>query len=413
MENNEQKLNSTAGSVKSIHQEGTHPEKVAINEESKCDLEPHCSENVKEPNVRQKRKKVSQKLDAPVTSDGKQALDHRSVDKETIVSSQPAPSSEALGNLSKANGKRLKLDLKNHQEQQRADPTSPLGLLHEDKVIVRSKPPIPPKPDVRTIPPPSQGQQRVSISPTATPQTKGKKQQVTEAHNAHTVQKVLAQNEQMRLELSELRTSLAAERNAVRVLRAQNESDLRKTKSECKKLQEALQHQKRHSQAQCPSVSVGGGTPARRTHRGGSGEHEPTSGWSSESRGQQQHHHQQQCCLEVLKLNQEISALRETNRFLEEKYQISSEAERQKASDIRVQRDLHELRLTQLSKSARNEIQRMLEELKSKDRSIAQLKKELQAALAAQAGAVVGGCRKERKAAKNSAQQSHEVSDLW
>lgn len=40
--------------------------------------------------------------------------------------------------------------------------------------------------------------------------------------------------------------------------------------------------------------------------------------------------------------------------------QISSEAERQKASDIRVQRDLHELRLTQLSKSARNEIQRMV-----------------------------------------------------
>ncbi|XP_050068072.1 protein lava lamp isoform X2 [Anopheles maculipalpis] len=214
----------------------------------------------------------------------------------------------------------------------------------------------------------------------------------------------------MRLELSELRSSLAAERNAVRVLRAQNESDLRKTKSECKKLQEALQHQKRHSsaQTQCQNVSVSGGTPAKRPHRG-SAEQEPQGGgWASETRGP---HHQQQCCLEVLKLNQEISALRETNKFLEEKYQISSEAERQKASDIRVQRDLHELRLTQLSKSARNEIQRMLEELKSKDRSIAQLKKELQAALAAQAG-TGGGCRKERKAAKNSAQQSHEMRKL-
>uniref|UniRef100_A0A1Y9IG04 JAKMIP_CC3 domain-containing protein n=1 Tax=Anopheles gambiae TaxID=7165 RepID=A0A1Y9IG04_ANOGA len=415
MENIEQTTSVSAGTVETMLKNASTPEQVAKNEGLNCkaDTAEYC-DNVKETNVRQKRKKASEKIDASGVTDVKPSLDHRSVGREPIVSSHPAPSSEAMGNLSKANGKRLKLDLKTHPEQQhKPEPTSPLGLLHEEKVIVRSKPPIPPKPDVRTIPAPSQGQQRVSISPTGTPQSKGcKKQQVTEAHNAHTVQKLLAQNEQMRLELSELRTSLAAERNAVRVLRAQNESDLRKTKSECKKLQEALQHQKRHSQAQCQSVSVGGGTPAKRAHRGGSGEHEPTGGWGSESRGQQQQQqHQQQCCLEVLKLNQEISALRETNRFLEEKYQISSEAERQKASDIRVQRDLHELRLTQLSKSARNEIQRMLEELKSKDRSIAQLKKELQAALAAQTGAG-GGCRKERKAAKNSAQQSHEMRKL-
>uniref|UniRef100_A0A240PLZ0 JAKMIP_CC3 domain-containing protein n=1 Tax=Anopheles epiroticus TaxID=199890 RepID=A0A240PLZ0_9DIPT len=411
MENTEKQLSETAGLVKTILAKGSQPERVAKTEGVRCDESPAVQcDSTKEPNVRQKRKKVSEKLDvASVPVDCKSPLDHRSGGKEPTVPVQPVPSSEAMGNLSKANGKRLKLDVKTHQEQQhKPEPTSPLGLLHEDKVIVRSKPPIPPKPDVRTITPPSQ--QRITVSPTATAHTKGKKQQVTEAHNAHTVQKLLAQNEQMRLELSELRTSLAAERNAVRVLRAQNESDLRKTKSECKKLQEALQHQKRHSQAQCQTVSVGGGTPPKRAHRGGPGEHEPTNGWGSESRGQQ-HPHQQQCCLEVLKLSQEISALRETNRFLEEKYQISSEAERQKASDIRVQRDLHELRLTQLSKSARNEIQRMLEELKSKDRSIAQLRKELQAALAAQTGAG-GGCRKERKAAKNSAQQSHEMRKL-
>lgn len=41
-------------------------------------------------------------------------------------------------------------------------------------------------------------------------------------------------------------------------------------------------------------------------------------------------------------------------------FQISSEAERRKAADIRVQRDLYELRLTQLSKSAKNEIQRLV-----------------------------------------------------
>lgn len=48
-----------------------------------------------------------------------------------------------------------------------------------------------------------------------------------------------------------------------------------------------------------------------------------------------------------------------------------------------------------------------LEELKSKDRSIGLLKKEISAL---QGGG--GGAKKERKAAKNSAQQSQEVSDI-
>uniref|UniRef100_A0A182LUD3 Uncharacterized protein n=1 Tax=Anopheles culicifacies TaxID=139723 RepID=A0A182LUD3_9DIPT len=331
MTNEEQQSTASAGSVKTIlsnaaiqaAQQTSGEEDT--RERSYRDVLKNVSlkfeaDNPKETNVRQKRKKAAEKLDANVLFDGKPALDHRSMEKESTVSTQPAPSSEALGNHSKANGKRLKLDLKSNQENQPVDPTSPLGLLHEEKVIVRSKPPIPPKPDVRTLPVSSQGQHKVSGAP-ATPHTKGKKQQVTEAHNAHTVQKLLAQNEQMRLELSELRSSLAAERNAVRVLRAQNESDLRKTKSECKKLQEALQHQKRHTQAQgqCTSAPVGGGTPAKRAHRGSSEQQDPHGGWTSETRGP----HQQQCCLEVLKLNQEISALRETNKFLEEKYQVS------------------------------------------------------------------------------------------
>uniref|UniRef100_A0A1Y9H206 JAKMIP_CC3 domain-containing protein n=1 Tax=Anopheles dirus TaxID=7168 RepID=A0A1Y9H206_9DIPT len=410
--------NDTDGSVRSILKDESsneHGDDVAKSECVKGDVKSvEHSDGYKETNVRLKRKKASEKRDTSINTDGPSSQEHLSVAKDPAVASQPTPSSEALGNLSKANGKRLKLDLRNHHEQHAGEPSSPLGLLQGEKVVVRSKPPIPPKPDARSIP--AQGHQpRVTTPPTVPGVPKGKKQQVTDAQNAHTVQKLLAQNEQMRLELSELRSSLAAERNAVRVLRAQNESDLRKTKSECKKLQEALQHQKRHSAAhQCPGATApGGGTPAKRAHRGTSEQAEqPPNGWGPELRGLHQQQ-QQQCCLEVLKLNQEISALRETNRFLEEKYQISSEAERQKASDIRVQRDLHELRLTQLSKSARNEIQRLLEELKSKDRSIAQLKKELQAALAAQqVAAAGGGCRKERKAAKNSAQQSQEMRKL-
>ncbi|XP_065086879.1 uncharacterized protein LOC135708703 [Ochlerotatus camptorhynchus] len=256
--------------------------------------------------------------------------------------------------------------------------------LNSDSKIVASKPPIPPKPDATKS---TQHNEKCT--------GKSKKQVVSEAHNALTVQKLLAQNEQMRLEINDLRSNLATERNAVRVLRAQNESDLRRTKTECKKLQEALSHKKRNGAVQTSSISSA--SAPKRPHRtGGGGE----SASSDDNVGQVTIN---QLNLDILKLNQELSAMRETNKFLEEKIQISSEAERRKASDIRVQRDLHELRLTQLTKSAKSEIQRLLEELKSKDRSIGLLKKEISAL---QGGG--GGAKKERKAAINSAQQSLE-----
>lgn len=270
--------------------------------------------------------------------------------------------------------------------------------LHEGEpvtVVVNGKPPIPPKPDVAKAP-----------SPPAT--TKSKKHAVSEAHNALTVQKLLAQNDQMRLEINELRTSLATERSAVRVLRAQNESDLRRSKTECKKLQEALSHQKRNSAAPTQSYSATKQKPSQARPEGEQQQGAAASSGSSSNGGQT--HALNQLNLEVLKLNQELSALRETNKFLEEKIQISSEAERRKASDFRVQRDLYELRLTQLTKSAKSEIQRLLEELKSKDRNIGLLKKEI---LALHGGGGGGGAstatKKERKAAKNSAQQSQEM----
>lgn len=290
----------------------------------------------------------------------------KQIDKENVQ-----PSSMAGVNPGSSSNKRMKMD-----------------PLNSDSKIVASKPPIPPKPDATR-----------STHHNEKSTGKSKKQVVSEAHNALTVQKLLAQNDQMRLEINDLRSNLATERNAVRVLRAQNESDLRRTKTECKKLQEALSHKKRNGAIQTSSISA---APApKRPHRTGGG---GGSASADDNVGQVMIN---QLNLDILKLNQELSAMRETNKFLEEKIQISSEAERRKASDIRVQRDLHELRLTQLTKSAKSEIQRLLEELKSKDRSIGLLKKEISAL---QGGG--GGAKKERKAAKNSAQQSLEMRKL-
>ncbi|XP_055539946.1 protein lava lamp isoform X2 [Wyeomyia smithii] len=293
--------------------------------------------------------------------------DHQSrVLKQSDAENIPPPASTVISAAGFSSSKRIKID------------------PQVDGKIVASKPPIPPKPETGT----RSAQQQLGTG-------KSKKHAVCETQNALTVQKLLAQNEQMRLEINELRASLATERGAVRVLRAQNETDLRRSKNECKKLQEALTHQKRSSTANTLAH--------KRSNRSASSSAEDRHSVQSGHTASYVH----QLNLDILKLNQELSAMRESNKFLEDKIQISSEAERRKASDMRVQRDLYELRLTQLTKSAKSEIQRLLEELKSKDRNTALLRKELSALQKA------GGTKKkERKAAKNSAQQSQEMRQL-
>lgn len=101
------------------------------------------------------------------------------------------PSSTVSVNTGNSSNKRMKMD-----------------PLNSDSKVVASKPPIPPKPDATK-----------STHHSEKSTGKSKKQVVSEAHNALTVQKLLAQNEQMRLEINDLRSNLATERNAVRVLR--------------------------------------------------------------------------------------------------------------------------------------------------------------------------------------------------
>lgn len=122
----------------------------------------------------------------------------KQTDKENV---QPLSSSLAASvgvNTGSSSNKRMKMD-----------------SLNSDSKIVASKPPIPPKPDASK---PSAHHTNSSIS-SEKGSGKSKKQVVNDAHNALTVQKLLAQNEQMRLEISDLRSNLAQERNAVRVLR--------------------------------------------------------------------------------------------------------------------------------------------------------------------------------------------------
>ncbi|XP_059622155.1 GRIP and coiled-coil domain-containing protein 2 isoform X2 [Phlebotomus argentipes] len=210
--------------------------------------------------------------------------------------------------------------------------------LKVDDKVVTAKPPLPPKPDK-------------AASAKIAPKT-DKVRRKAEENKATLVQKLNAYAEQLRLEVTELKSSLINERNAVRALRAQIEANTRKAKVETKKHQEALLRK----------VSV----PSQAT-AGKKSTSTPTTSVGTDCT----------ILLDTGKLSQEISILRDANKCLEEKFQITSEAEKRKSADMRELKDSYELRLTQITKSAKTEIHRLLEEIKSKDRMVRQLKKEL------------------------------------
>ncbi|XP_067644535.1 putative leucine-rich repeat-containing protein DDB_G0290503 isoform X2 [Eurosta solidaginis] len=141
--------------------------------------------------------------------------------------------------------------------------------------------------------------------------------------NVQTIQKLNALTEQLRLEINELKSNLTTERGAVRVLRAQNESETRKWKNEVKRLQNALELLKKSNNT-TPAGAI------KKPIEVGN-ENLPNASTTANNLIMNQ---------EVQRLTNEVIALKEANRALEEK--------------------------------------KMLEEIKTKERSIGQLKKELQ-----------------------------------
>ncbi|KAH8395549.1 hypothetical protein KR222_006764, partial [Zaprionus bogoriensis] len=171
--------------------------------------------------------------------------------------------------------------------------------------------------------------------------------------NVDTIQKLNALAEQLRLEVNELKSSLITERGAVRALRAQNDADSRKWRCEVKRLQHSLESAKKSNVAKKPNELA----------------LEASNGQVAAD-GLINH--------EIQRLTNEVAVLKEANRTKEEKTQIIGQADRQKAADMRQLKTAYENRLTQIQKSAKIEITRLLEEIKTKERNIGQLKKDLQ-----------------------------------
>jgi JAKMIP CC3 domain len=150
---------------------------------------------------------------------------------------------------------------------------------------VTNKPPLPPK-----------------------PQNLSKMKKKIEQFNEQTVGKLSAQTDQLRLEIVELKAALTTEKNAVRVLRAQHESENRKAKADIRRLQDLVQKENAKKSAV---------PPVKRVTKDQNGLNDATTVTTPLS-----HHN---FAPELVKLNNEITALKDANRSLEEKYQVSVE----------------------------------------------------------------------------------------
>lgn len=150
--------------------------------------------------------------------------------------------------------------------------------------------------------------------------------------------------ERLRLENMTLKKSLDIERSEVRALKARHESTLRNLKTEYKKKEEVLEKQLRTNK------------PDRTTD----------TTQLNENR-----------LLELKKLTIEIQSLKSANKGLQQKLKVAQSAECDRAAELRAQVAKHAALEHAARRDARAQCHKLLEEIKSKERVILQLKREV------------------------------------
>ncbi|GAB0092302.1 hypothetical protein DMENIID0001_072920 [Sergentomyia squamirostris] len=206
---------------------------------------------------------------------------------ETVVTKKPPVPIKRKKNVSVSDKSVIGVD--SSQESIRTTVAMNKRLKVEDKVVT-AKPPLPPRPEKLN---------QVKIAPKS-----DKVKRIAEENKATLVHKLNAYAEQLRLEVTDLKSALITERNAVRALRAQIEANTRRAKVETKKHQEALLRK-----ISIPATSGKKSTTASVLKK------DDTPSTTTVG---------VECSLllDTGKLNQEISILRDANKCLEEKFQV-------------------------------------------------------------------------------------------
>ncbi|KAL4709700.1 hypothetical protein ACJJTC_007431 [Scirpophaga incertulas] len=150
--------------------------------------------------------------------------------------------------------------------------------------------------------------------------------------------------ERLRLENATLKKLLGVERSEVRALKAQHDSALRNIKTESKKREAILEKQ------------------LRNVNRSDKISEDCLTGNSK--------------LIEIKKLTTEIQSLKSANKGLQEKLKVAQTAENTRAAELRAQMAKHAALEQAARRDARAQCHKLLEEIKSKERVIIQLRRE-------------------------------------
>ncbi|XP_045769692.1 axoneme-associated protein mst101(2)-like isoform X2 [Maniola jurtina] len=189
--------------------------------------------------------------------------------------------------------------------------------------------------------------------------------------------------ERLRLDNATLKKSLDIERSEVRALKARHESTIRNLKTESKKKEEQLEKQLR-------TVVI----PERVEEPLGNNK-----------------------MVELKRLTTEIQSLKAANKGLQEKLKVAQAAECARAAELRAQVAKHNALEQAARRDARAQCHKLLEEIKSKERVIIQLKREAaRAASHEQAQRMECGttdfCRKRGDQAKEKSNREDLKTDI-
>lgn len=210
----------------------------------------------------------------------------------------------------------------------------------------------------------------------------------TTSSSGQVVSKLHQTAERLRVETTQLRERLRGERDAVRTLRAQHAAELRSERAAARRRHVELEAQLNAAKPTVSAAAVAASCEQCAKLRGlhdADIRRERSEHKKRESQLRAQLNEVRRgvspsivdgvTCQQCAKLNGELVKQKEVAKELDERLQKTVEADRLKASDLRTQHEKHITELSRITRANKLDAHKLLEELKTKDRIIGQLRR--------------------------------------
>lgn len=213
----------------------------------------------------------------------------------------------------------------------------------------------------------------------------------TTSSSGQVVSKLQQTAEKLRLETTQLRERLRGERDAVRALRAQHAAELRSERAAARRRHVELEAQLNASKPvastttavvsaceQCAKLRACHEAELRRDRCEYKKRESQLRAQLNEARRESASSSGEGVtCQQCVRLSKDLVKQKELAKDIEERLQKVVEADRLKAADLRAQHEKHIMEMSRITRASKQDVHKMLEELKTKNRIIEQLRRSV------------------------------------